>query len=148
MDREVKPKLVRKYLERLNATASPGDVSIYADYFASYAKAAANIAENGDVCQHPRTGQPIANPFADVRDRSAAMLRKIALNTGTLWNGAAVYGVSIGAAAPTKDSEFLSVLAFSEEEAGAFAMDDLDQDYPQVVWVSSDGTNWTKYNFE
>lgn len=146
--REMSPALVREYLARFNASASQADVSIYADYFASYHKAAQNIAAHGDVCLHPRTGQPFANPYADVRDKAAAVLRKIPLKTGTLWNSAQVYLVAISAAqdAPS-DAEFVPILAYDAEEAGSFAIEDAELTYPQTVWVKDDAGIPQKYSF-
>lgn len=46
----------------------------YADAFIDYREASANISEHGAVVQHPRTANPIPNPYLPVRD---AALRKL-----------------------------------------------------------------------
>lgn len=47
---------------------------MYADAFIEYREAAANIAKNGTIVQHPRTANPIENPYLVIRDRA---MRKI-----------------------------------------------------------------------
>ena len=46
----------------------------YADAFCEYREASKNIAEHGSIVQHPRTSNPIENPYLVVRDRA---LRKL-----------------------------------------------------------------------
>jgi phage terminase small subunit len=46
----------------------------YADAFAEYREASKNISEHGAIVQHPRTSNPIENPYLVVRDRA---LRKL-----------------------------------------------------------------------
>jgi phage terminase small subunit len=51
--------------------------TVYADSFLDYREATANIAEHGVIVQHPRTGNPIENPYVAIRDRAAAKLSKL-----------------------------------------------------------------------
>ena len=45
-----------------------------------------NIAKNGNVVAHPRTGQPIENPYIKVRVAAMGQLRKIRLRkVDALW---------------------------------------------------------------
>ncbi len=72
-------------LRRHNRDSAEHDFAIYADAFLSYLEAQENITTNGMICAHPRTAAPIDNPYAAVRDRMGATLRKIGLQTGDLW---------------------------------------------------------------
>jgi hypothetical protein len=38
----------------------------------------ANVAENGAICLHPRTGAPFENPYLPIRDRALATLQRMA----------------------------------------------------------------------
>jgi hypothetical protein len=59
---------------------------LYADVWAEYQEAAGNIREHGSIVQHPRTGNPIANPYLEIRDKAAARLQEFkGLNTEGLW---------------------------------------------------------------
>lgn len=46
----------------------------YADAFLEYRESSRNISEHGAIVQHPRTSNPIENPYLPVRDRA---LRKL-----------------------------------------------------------------------
>lgn len=41
---------------------------MYADVFCEYREATENIDRNGVIVQHPRTANPIDNPYLKVRD--------------------------------------------------------------------------------
>ncbi|WP_165250181.1 P27 family phage terminase small subunit [Paludisphaera soli] len=58
----------------------------YASAFVEYREAAANVNANGSIVQHPRTGNPITNPYIPIRD--AALQRALALNVRAdeLWS--------------------------------------------------------------
>jgi len=63
-------------------------LNMYADAFAEYSAAMANIGEHGTVVQHPRTGAPIDNPYLRIRDGAAKSLkdpRFVRLKTDQLW---------------------------------------------------------------
>ena len=47
---------------------------MYCDAFLEYREASANIASHGAIVQHPRTANPITNPYVAIRD---AALRKL-----------------------------------------------------------------------
>ena len=65
---------------------------LYADAFAEYSAAMANISEFGAVTQHPKTGSPIDNPYLRIRDAAARTLKDskfVRLKTDPLWESAA-----------------------------------------------------------
>jgi phage terminase small subunit len=61
---------------------------MYADCFMDYQEAAANIAKNGTVVAHPRTGSPIENPYCKVMALAMSQLQKLVRlkNVGALWS--------------------------------------------------------------
>ena len=62
-------------------------VAQYADAYAEYVEASANIAANGLVVQHPRTMNPIVNPYGAIRDRALKKLQSFRrLATNGLWD--------------------------------------------------------------
>ena len=62
-------------------------VAQYADAYAEYVEASANIAANGLVVQHPRTMNPIVNPYGAIRDRALKKLQSFRrLATNGLWH--------------------------------------------------------------
>jgi phage terminase small subunit len=75
-------------LRRDNPTASGDIVVMYADCFMDYREAADNIAKNGNIVLHPRTGSPIENPYIKVKAAAMNQLRKMnrLKNVGALWN--------------------------------------------------------------
>jgi Phage terminase, small subunit len=46
----------------------------YADCFLEYQEASENLVKNGTIVQHPRTANPITNPYLAIRDGA---LRKL-----------------------------------------------------------------------
>ena len=59
---------------------------LYADAFLEYREASENIAERGAMVLHPRTANPIENPYLKIRDRAFAKLRKLSgVKAGWLW---------------------------------------------------------------
>lgn len=53
----------------LVARQTPLDRAVqYADVFLEYQEATANIAKNGALVAHPRTGAPVLNPYVAIRD--------------------------------------------------------------------------------
>lgn len=64
-------------LRRDNPAARSDDVAMYADCFLDYKEAADNIAKNGNIVMHPRTGSPIENPYIKVKATAMNQLRKI-----------------------------------------------------------------------
>lgn len=61
------------------------DIAMYAHAFVDYETAQANIAEHGAIVFHPRTGEPIENPYLKIRDRAGVTMRKLELRDGALW---------------------------------------------------------------
>lgn len=74
-----------RILSEDNPRASKADITMYANRFAEYCEAQANIGEHGAIVFHPRTGAPIENPYLAVRDRSGAALSKTRLRVDRLW---------------------------------------------------------------
>ena len=74
-------------LKRDNPAAGGDVVTMYADCFMDYKEAADNIAKNGNIVAHPRTGSPIENPYIKVKAAAMNQLRKMGRlkNVGSLW---------------------------------------------------------------
>lgn len=69
-----------------NKSARQSDIAIYADAFIEYQAAQKNIDEHGSIVFHPRTGSPIDNPYAKVRDRASATIRAMkSIRADALW---------------------------------------------------------------
>lgn len=49
--------------------------AMYADAYLEYQAASENIAKNGVIVAHPRTGAPLVNPYVAIRDGA---LKKLA----------------------------------------------------------------------
>lgn len=47
----------------------------YADAFLEYVEATDNIESNGTIVQHPRTMNPIVNPYTAIRDKALKKLQ-------------------------------------------------------------------------
>jgi phage terminase small subunit len=76
-------------LRKSNPNEKLATVTLYADAFAEYRAAQVNILEHGSVVQHPRTGQPIPNPYLTIRDNAARQLKDgifSRLKTDALWS--------------------------------------------------------------
>lgn len=50
---------------------------IYAGYFCEFRKAIDNIEKEGIIVNHPRTGNPMENPYLAIRDRAAGRLESL-----------------------------------------------------------------------
>ena len=64
------------------------DVSIqYADVFLEYREASANIDANGVIVAHPRTQNPIDNPYLKIRDSALRKFQsfEIVLGVDEIW---------------------------------------------------------------
>jgi len=78
------PAEIVSRLEALGVTKDRA--SQYADAYAEYRQAQANISEHGSIVQHPRTGNPIQNPYLAIRDRALKRLRQMwDVPAGFLW---------------------------------------------------------------
>jgi hypothetical protein len=49
----------------------------YADAFLEYREASKNIEENGTIVLHPRTANPVENPYLKIRDRALKKVQSI-----------------------------------------------------------------------
>lgn len=60
--------------------------AVYADAYLEYQTATANIVEYGMIVKHPRTGNPIENPYLAIRDRAEKKLSRMQYwNSSGLW---------------------------------------------------------------
>lgn len=60
--------------------------ALYADAFLEYREASDNIRLHGAMVLHPRTANPIENPYLKIRDRAFLRLRKMgAVKAAWLW---------------------------------------------------------------
>jgi len=60
--------------------------TMYADLFLEYREATRNIEANGVIVQHPRTMNPIDNPYLPRRDKARRELEKLAwVRADWLW---------------------------------------------------------------
>lgn len=60
-----------------NGCKSVDRATIYADVYLEYQTATANIAEYGLIVKHPRTGNPIENPYLSIRDGAEKKLSRM-----------------------------------------------------------------------
>lgn len=59
---------------------------LYTDAFLEYQEAIANIRKNGTIVAHPRTHNPIENPYLTLRDRARKTLLEFRLKAADfLW---------------------------------------------------------------
>ena len=64
--------------------------NFYADTFYEYMKATRNIDEFGIIIKHPRTGNPIKNPYLEIRDQALKKLQLMKnIRADYLWK---IYG--------------------------------------------------------
>jgi len=76
-------------LQADNPQAPLASLEMYAGTFLDYQEAAGNVAENGTIVAHPRTGAPIENPY--FRIKVAAMKSLLAfkrIKSDRLWQQA------------------------------------------------------------
>lgn len=58
----------------------------YADAYLEYVEASDNITKNGAMVLHPRTANPIENPYLQIRDRALVKLQKMRdVDAAWLW---------------------------------------------------------------
>ena len=59
----------------------------YADAFKEYMDATVNIDEYGVIVKHPRTGNPMKNPFLEIRDNALKKLQAMDyVQSESLWS--------------------------------------------------------------
>jgi hypothetical protein len=63
-----KVRTPQQILKRLNPDIHADELDVYLDALNLYREASANIAKNGAVTGHPKTGAPITNPYLPIRD--------------------------------------------------------------------------------
>ena len=63
-------------LRLTNPDARRDEIALYADSYMDYREAQDNIVRNGNIVAHPRTGQPIQNPYIKVKVQAMNQLRK------------------------------------------------------------------------
>ncbi len=68
---------IRALIVAENPTSRVDDVEIYARQFLTYLEAAENIEKNGTIVGHPRTGQPMENPYVKVRTAAQSSMQKM-----------------------------------------------------------------------
>lgn len=68
---------IRALITADNPAARVDDVELYARQFLTYLEAAENIEKNGTIVAHPRTGQPMENPYVKVRTAAQSSMQKI-----------------------------------------------------------------------
>jgi phage terminase small subunit len=87
---------IRETLRRLNPKANLQAIELYAQNFLLYQEATENIQQNGAIVSHPRTGQPMENPYLKVQATSEARLQKMhRMNSNELWQVQGVQGSEI-----------------------------------------------------
>ena len=74
---QVSREEVLALLRQENRTARADDLALYVDCFLDYAEAVRNIAKNGSIVAHPRTGMPMENPYLKVKAQAMAGLLKL-----------------------------------------------------------------------
>jgi phage terminase small subunit len=77
----------QQIIKQLVKNGAPRDqATLYADWFLEYREACQNIEKNGIIVSHPRTANPIKNPYLEIRDNAAkkmAAMRR--LKADFLW---------------------------------------------------------------
>lgn len=80
-------------LESDNPRHDSTAIRMYAAVFCIYLEAAENVRENGAVVAHPRTSEPMTNPYLAIMERQAKILSRISgerrpglLRTERLWD--------------------------------------------------------------
>lgn len=74
-------------IDRLTADGCRRDAaSLYADAYLEYSEATVNIQEHGVIVQHPRTANPIENPYLAIRERAMKRLMLLSeIKADFLW---------------------------------------------------------------
>lgn len=60
-----------------NKTARMVDLRVFADALRLYHEASANVTSNGAICQHPRTGAPMENPYLKIQATQGAIIGRM-----------------------------------------------------------------------
>jgi hypothetical protein len=73
-------------LMRLNKSMTPTQSRVFADTMLAYMEASRDIAKNGAIVAHPRTGAPMENPYTKIMKIAGDGLSKRRILTGDLWD--------------------------------------------------------------
>lgn len=77
---------IRRLLKKDNGATRPADCEMYAQQFATYFEAVQNIHQNGAIVSHPRTGQPMENPYLKLRAAAETSMKNLGrVKTDALW---------------------------------------------------------------
>jgi phage terminase small subunit len=87
MGKVTRDQIVEK-LRKANRGESLSHIVMYADDLLEYRAAQANIAEHGAIVMHPRTSQPLQNPYLAVRNAASERMKRSGLNSDSLWRQA------------------------------------------------------------
>ena len=74
MEKITRSEIVAKLIANGNDITSS---NIFADTYLEYREAMENIKQNGIICADPRSGAPMKNPYAFIRDRASDQLLKM-----------------------------------------------------------------------
>lgn len=72
-------------LNELNPKLPVPTIVMYANLYIDYMTAQANIDKNGSMVMHPKTGEPIENPYLKIRDKAFVHLQKMRIKADPLW---------------------------------------------------------------
>ena len=74
-------------VEQLVQAGARRDLAVqYTDAFLEYREASKNISQHGAIVQHPRTANPIENPYLVIRDRALRKLQgMVHVKAAFLW---------------------------------------------------------------
>ena len=77
----------KEIIAKLTKAGAPKDrATLYADAFIEYQQASENIDENGLIVLHPRTGNPIENPYLAIRRAAGKTLASFRhIRADSLW---------------------------------------------------------------
>lgn len=64
-------------LRKDNRSARTIELEVFANALQTYLEASENVARNGAICAHPRTGTPIENPYLKIQTQAGAVLAKM-----------------------------------------------------------------------
>ena len=73
-------------LREVNPSSRRDSIEMYAAAFCQWQEASENIAVNGTICAHPRTGAPIENPYLKIQTMAMRNMQQFdRLKTDCLW---------------------------------------------------------------
>ena len=76
---------VIQILKKLNPALQQSQIVMYANLFIDYTTAQRNIDKHGSMVMHPKTGEPIENPYLKIRDKAFSNLQKMRVKADALW---------------------------------------------------------------